>query len=316
MVTLIQLEYIIAVDTYKQFVTASEKCFVTQPTLSMQIKKMEEELGVIIFDRSKQPVMATDIGRKIIDQARTILAQSQRIYEIIADHNDTMAGDITIGIIPSIAPYLLPKIITSITQNYPEINFKVKELLTEDIIKELKLETIDVGILVTPLEEKGIIEQPLYYEEIVMYVNKEHPYASLNDLSPIQLSMNDLWLLNNGHCFRSQVLNLCVKDIDANPVGNFEYSSGSLETIKKMVDLNGGYTLLPGLSVDGDSNHGIIKKFADPIPLREVSFVYTRNYLKKRIINMLSEEIKTVIPREYLDDSRGVIAEWRVANYK
>jgi len=209
MISLIQLEYIIAVDTYRHFVTASEKCFVTQPTLSMQIKKLEEELGVIIFDRSKQPIIPTEIGKKIIEQARIVVAESNNITEIINTHNNSISGELTIGIIPSLAPYLLPLFIGDFNRKYPDVKVKILELLTEEIIIELKKDTIDVGILVTPLSEKGIIEQPLFYEEMLLYINKNHAFSKKENINPIELASSDLCLLNKGHCFRSQVINLC-----------------------------------------------------------------------------------------------------------
>jgi LysR family transcriptional regulator, hydrogen peroxide-inducible genes activator len=311
MVSLIQYEYIIAVDTYRHFVTAAEKCFVTQPTLSMQIKKLEDELGVMIFDRTKHPVVPTEIGREIIDQARIILAESKRINEIITDYNNSISGDISMGIIPSLAPYLLPLFIGNFKRKYPDVKITVLELLTEEIIEQLKKDTIDVGILVTPLNEKGIIEQPLFYEEILLYINKDHPFSQQEDINPVALANPDLWLLNNGHCFRSQVINLCKYKAEPTNNSHFEYASGSLETIKKMVEIEGGFTLLPELAMDDGNRKVIIKKFKSTTPLREVSFAYTRNYMKKKILTILADEIKQAVPKHLLEKERGNIAEWR-----
>ena len=314
MISLVQLEYITAVDTYRHFVTASEKCFVTQPTLSMQIKKLEDSLGVIIFDRTKQPIIPTEIGRQIIAQARTVLAESKKIDEILTDYKNEISGEITIGIIPSIAPYLLPLFIGSFNKKYPDVKVKVIELLTEDIISQLKKDLIDVGILVTPLSENGIIEQPLFYEEMLLYINRNHAFAHKKDLEPSELANPDLWLLNNGHCFRSQVINLCSYKSNLTNESHFEYASGSLETIKKMVEIEGGFTLLPELAATGDKSNAIIKKFNTTTPLREVSFAYTRNYMKKKILEVLSDEIKQAVPQILLNKDRGNIAEWREIN--
>ncbi len=314
MISLIQLEYIIAVDTYRHFVTASEKCFITQPTLSMQIKKLEEDLGITIFDRTKQPIIPTVIGSKVIEQARTVMAESNSINEIIAEYNDSISGELTIGIIPSLAPYLLPLFIGNFNKKYPDVKVKVLELLTEEIITQLKKDTIDVGILVTPLTEKGIIEQPLFYEEMLLYINKNHPFSTKEHIKPYDLASPDLWLLNNGHCFRSQVVNLCHYKPKVSNESHFEYASGSLETIKKMVEKEGGFTMLPELATMDDKTTAVIKKFNSTTPLREVSFAITRNYFKKKLLKLLSIEIKNAVPKFMLNKERGSIAEWRKSN--
>jgi len=310
MITLIQMEYIVAVDTYRHFVTASEKCFVTQPTLSMQIKKLEDNLGVIVFDRTKQPIIPTEIGNKIIEQARVTLAESKRIIEIVKEHNDTITGDITVGIIPSLAPYLLPLFIGDFTKTYPDVKLKVVELLTDNIIEDLKKDKIDLGILVTPLKEKGVIEKPLFYEEMALFVNESHPIANKNNIDASVLDNNDLWMLNNGHCFRSQVMNLCKLKSAANDSSQFEYESGSLETIKKFVEKEGGYTLLPELAI-GNPIEGTSIKHFNSKPLREVSFAYTRNYSKRRLMEVLADSIKKSIPKKMLEGDKSNIVEWR-----
>ncbi len=313
MITLIQLEYIIAVDTYRHFVTASEKCFVTQPTLSMQIKKLEDDLGVTIFDRTKQPVIPTEIGEKIIAQSRIAISESKKIEELVSDFSNSISGEITIGIIPSLAPYLLPLFIGSFTRKYPDIKVKVAELLTEEMIEHLKKDLLDVGILVTPLHEKSIIEQPLFYEEMLLYTNKSHTFASKSIIKTSELASPDLWLLSDGHCFRSQVVNLCSYKADLKDNFHFEYESGSLETIKKLVETEGGFTMLPELAVieNHENLKTVVKRFDTTTPLREVSFAYTRNYSKKRLLNLLSEEIKKAIPQKMLNKERGNVVEWR-----
>lgn len=313
MISLIQLEYIVAVDTYRHFVTASEKCFVTQPTLSMQIKKLEKELEVVVFDRTKQPIIPTPIGEQIIAQARRTLAESKKIQEIVDEFSGSISGEISIGIIPSLAPYLLPLFIGKFTKKYPQVNVKVSEMLTDKIIDYLKNDRIDVGLLVTPLHEKGIIEQPLFYEEMILYVNKNHALASQQEIHTNELSSPDLWLLSDGHCFRSQVINLCTNRANQKNNMGFEYASGSLETIKKIVEIEGGFTMLPELAVDRglkDTNV-VIRHFDDTTPLREVSLVYSRNYVKKRLLDLLSAEIKDVIPPHMLSNKRGQVVEWR-----
>jgi len=312
MISLVQLEYVVAVDTYRHFVTASEKCFVTQPTLSMQIKKMEEELEVMIFDRSKHPIVPTEIGINIISQARIIIAESKKIKELVNDSKTSVTGDLTIGIIPSLAPYLLPLFIGNFTNKYPHVHLKVIELLTEDIVVEMKKDLIDVGILVTPLNEKGIFEEPIFYEKMLLYVNNENPLASKPGINTLDIATPDLWLLSKGHCFRSQVVNLCSYQANSKEDLPFEYESGSLETLKRFVEKEGGYTLLPELSIGDDIQNSTssIKEF-NTTPVREVSLVYSRNYTKRRLLDLIAKEIKNALPAEMLSKDRGQIVEWK-----
>jgi LysR family hydrogen peroxide-inducible transcriptional activator len=241
MVSLIQLEYIVALDTYRSFSLAADKCFVTQPTLSMQVKKMETDLGITIFDRTKQPIVVTDIGRVIVDQARLVLSESKKIEELIQLSKNTLTGELKIGVIPSIASYLLPKFLGNLARKHPGIKISVQELLTEEIVENLRTEKIDVGILVTPLEHAGIIETPLFYEKILLYMNASQEFAKLDGIKLSQINTDNLWLLSQGHCFRNQVINLC-KMKDGNNALPFEYESASIETLIKFVDKEGGFT--------------------------------------------------------------------------
>ncbi len=311
MISLIQMEYIVAVDTYRHFVTAANKCFVTQPTLSMQIKKMEEDLGVQLFNRSVQPVQPTPVGEKVIAQARVVLAEAERLRYIVEQDSQTVSGSLTLGVIPSIAPYLLPRFIGTFRRNYPEVHIKIVELLTEDILHQLKVGQIDLGLLVTPLHDAVIDEHPLFYEEMLLYVNSSHPYAWLKEVAPALLAGPDLWLLEDGHCFRTQVVNLCGYHDHAEGEGHFEYASGSLETIKKMVEREGGYTLLPELAIDEHHSEGVIKSFGGTPPVREVSLVHARTFVKEHLLEALISEIKAAVPVKMLQKERGNIVEWR-----
>ena len=311
MVTLQQLEYIIAVDQYQHFVEASKACFVTQPTLSMQIKKLEEDLGEIIFDRSKQPIIPTEVGRQIIAQARKTLAEYQKIDEVIKTYHNDVSGELNIGIIPTLAPYLLPLFVGEVTRSYPKVKAKVVELLTSEILSQLKKGLIDIGILVTPIDEKGIFTKPLFYEEMFVYANRAHPFGKRDSVRVQELESSDLWMLSEGHCFRSQVVNLCDYNPDYRNKFTIEYESGSLETLKRMVQKEGGYTLIPELAIDADLPPNIlIKSFTGEHPLREVSLVYSRNFVKKRLIDIWAESIQKAVPPHLLDNNRGGIVEW------
>jgi LysR family transcriptional regulator, hydrogen peroxide-inducible genes activator len=296
--TLTQLEYIVALDTHRHFVLASEKCFVTQPTLSMQIQKLEEELGVKIFDRTKQPVIPSEVGAKIIAQARTILREATGIKELITNQMDTMTGELRIGIIPTLAPYLLPSLFKSMREKYPQVNLMVKETITEEVIHELKNNRLDCGIVVTPLNDSSIKEHVLFYEELFVYVSRKNAlfdkkYVLASDINPDQL-----WLLEEGHCFRSQVLNLC--ELRKSSDHRFNYETGNIETLKRMVDKSDGITILPELAVMEFSKAQMkfVKRLKEPGPAREVSLVKHRDHIKTKLIKTLEEEILKIVPKE------------------
>src|ERR1700733_11660793 len=201
--TITQLEYVVAIDTYRSFVSAADKCFVTQPTLSMQIQKLEDTLGVKIFDRSKQPVIPTEIGSEIIAQARVMLSEAEKIKEIISDRQRELSGELKVGIIPTIAPYILPKILHGFIEKYPAVKLIVWEQTTETIIQQLKLGMIDCGILSTPLHENNLTELPVFYENFVAYVSKNSTLSKKKTISPDDIDMEEIWILNEGHCMRA-----------------------------------------------------------------------------------------------------------------
>ena len=297
--TLVQLEYIVAVDTYRSFVSAAEKCFVTQPTLSMQIQKLEEFLNVKIFDRSKQPVVPTEIGSQIIDQARIVLQENKKIKEIISSQQQDIVGELRIGIIPTIAPYLLPKVIASMLEKYPDLKLLIWEYTTEDIINHLKTGVIDCGILATPLVEVNITETPLYYETFVSYISKNSKLYKKKALDADDLEDENIWLLNEGHCMRTQVLNIC-RNTKNNRLQSLTYNTGSVETLIRMVDVNDGATLLPELALADLSAKQLnkVRYFKTPEPVREISLVTHKNFIKKRMLNALREEILAIIPKQ------------------
>lgn len=296
--TLVQLEYIVAVDTYRSFVGAAEKCFVTQPTLSMQVQKLEEMLNVKIFDRSKQPVIPTEIGSQIIEQARLILQESQKIKEIISSQQQDIVGELKVGIIPTVAPYLLPQVIAAMMEKYPELKLLIWEYTTEDIIHHLKTGVLDCGILATPLGDNSITEIPMYYENFVTYISKNSKLFKKKNIDANDLEDENIWLLNEGHCMRSQVLNICRSTKD-NRLQGLTYNTGSVETLIRMVDMNNGATLLPELALAELTPKQLskVRTFKSPEPVREISLVTHKNYIKKRMLNALKEEILAVIPK-------------------
>lgn len=313
MITLTQLEYIVAVDTYRHFGKAAEACFITQPTLSMQIKKLEEDLEIIIFDRSKQPLIPTDVGVRIIEQARVVLKQADEVNNIVKDHKNQVSGMLRIGIIPTLAPYLLPIFVGNYKKKYPNIFIKVVEATTENIINLLHKDLIDVGILVTPLHEDKILEKPLFYEEMLIYANSGHKLHNQKEITVEDIATPEIWLLSDGHCFRDQVVNLCSYMGTIDSQLPFHFEAGSLETLMNIVDREGGITLIPELAKATMSQKRAynVKNFTNMKPLREVSLVYSRHYAKHKLINLLWREIKESVPKELQDEDRGTIVEWR-----
>lgn len=297
--TLVQLEYAVAVDTYRNFVLAAEKCFVTQPTLSMQLQKLEDTIGVKIFDRSKQPVVPTEIGEEIIAQARVILAESQKIREIVSDRQKELSGELKIGIIPTVSPYLLPRMITRFIEKYPQVKLIVWEQTTEQIIQQLKLGLIDCGILSTPLHEPSLTEIPVFYENFVAYASKSSKLYKKKHIDADDIDPEEIWVLDEGHCMREQVLNICQRRKSTQGFRHFEYNTGSVETLKRMVDQNNGATILPELALTELSDKQLerIRYFKSPEPAREVSLVIQRNFLKRRMIEALKNEILEFVPK-------------------
>lgn len=311
MVSIIQLEYITAVSKHQSFSKAADQCFVTQPTLSMQIKKMEEDLGVVLFDRTKKPVTATEIGDVVIEQAKHILSEVNKIDEIIQFSKKTLSGTLNLGIIPSIAPYLLPNFIGKFAKKYPELQVSIREMLSDELMEGIEKGDIDMGILATPLPQNGFKMTPLYYEKIKLYCHKDHDFSSLNKVDISTMRDQKIWLMSNGNCFRNQAINLCELQEDEDEAG-FTYESASIETLIKLVDKEGGITLIPELVSKHLSTRKRenVKEFKNMTPVREVSLITSRIFIKKRMREALVEAIQKSLPEGMLEKQQGEIVEW------
>jgi LysR family transcriptional regulator, hydrogen peroxide-inducible genes activator len=310
--TLVQLEYIVAVDTWRHFATAAAKCFITQPTLSMQLQKVEAELGVQIFDRSKVPVVPTAEGVEIIQQARVILREVQRLSEVTRERQGEIVGDLRLGVLPTIAPYLLPLFLKSFLQKYPAIRLKVTELTTEILVDRLKKNLLDAGLIVTPLNDPGIFEQPLFYEEFVAYVSPAEAVYKKRYVLAEDIDVRHLWLLEEGHCLRSQIMNLCELKSRVQADNNFHYEAGSIETLKKMVEMQNGITILPKLALQdlNPQQLKMVRRFKPPAPVREVSLVTHRNFVKRRLLDALRREVLLSVPEDMQDQGSRTVVEY------
>lgn len=299
--TITQLQYVLAVAEYQNFTLAAHKSFVTQPTLSMQVQKLEDELGVLIFDRGKKPIAITQVGSKIVAQAKNIVNEADRIKDIVDQEKGFIGGDFTLGIIPTVMPTLLPMFLKNFINKYPKVNLIIKEQSTERMIRNIQDGHLDAAIAATPLEIEFIIERPLYYEPFVGYVPKNHRLGKLDKLDPSDLEIGDILLLQDGHCFRDGVINLC-KSSKNQKEDHFQLQSGSFETMVNLADDGLGMTLLPFLNTLALDSEKIknIKYFNEPTPAREVSLIYHKSELKIQITEALKDVISSVV--------RGAIA--------
>ncbi len=300
-----QLEYIIAVDNYRHFSRAAEASFVTQPTLSMMIQKLEEELDVKIFDRAQLPVQPTEIGRRIIDQARVAVAQVNQIKEIIHEEKGIVKGVFRLGIIPTVSPYLLPKLMQVHNESRHDIRIVVSELTTDQILKALSNDSLDGGIVATPLKESAIKERPVYYERFFAYVSPtERALYAKTALDESDLSTSKLWLLDEVHCFRTQILHLCnLKKRRGANQSIFSFEAGSIDTLIQIVDQNDGLTVIPEMAIANlsEKQKKNVRPFKNSTPVREISLITRKEYLRERLIEIITDEIKIAVPRSLQD---------------
>jgi LysR family transcriptional regulator, hydrogen peroxide-inducible genes activator len=294
--TISQLKYVLAVAEYQNFTLAAEKCFVTQPTLSMQIQKVEEELSILIFDRSKKPIQLTDIGLKIVNQAKNIVNEADRIQDIVEQQKGFIGGEFRLGIIPTVMPTLLPMFLNNFIKKYPKVKLIIEELNTYEIITKLNSGHLDAAIAATPLMEEKIKEIVLYYEPFVAYIPENHSHYTKKEIQIDDLNLDEILLLQDGHCFRDGILNLC-KTGHNDDINHFKIESGSFETLVKLADEGLGITLLPFLhTLDLKEKDQLkLKHFVDPKPSREVSLIYPKSELKMQIIEALRASISGII---------------------
>lgn len=298
-----QLEYIIAVDNFRHFAKAAEASFVTQPTLSMMIQKLEDELGVKIFDRSQLPVHPTPIGTQIIDQARVIVAQIKQVKDIVQEEKGSISGSLKVGIIPTIAPYLLPRLIQRHGGSGLDIELIIEEATTDQIIEKLSSGAIDVGIAATPIGNDRLQEYPVYYEKFFAYVSPgETSLYAKTELGEDDLNINRLWLLNEVHCFRSQILKLCNMRRKRNIHTLLSYEAGSIATLVNIVDQNSGLTVIPEMALDHLTEEQIknVRPFKGNVPVREVGLVTRKEFLRESMLNLLLDEVKNSVPAHFL----------------
>jgi LysR family hydrogen peroxide-inducible transcriptional activator len=282
---------------------------VSQPALSVQVQKLEEELGVLLFDRTQRGAEPTAVGTKVIAQARLVLREAQLLRELVQEEKGDVVGELRLGVIPTLAPYLVPRFLVALTTAYPALRIRIEELRSEDIMQQLKEHRLDVGLLVTPLDDRQLQEVPLLEEPFLVLASETHELAAKATVRPADLQHPGLWLMERGHCFRNQVMNLCEA---ASPNGAVTYESGSVETLKELVRRQHGYTVVPELAMLDEVDHNpCIKRFEAPAPVREVSLVVHHGFVRTTLLAALRDMILASVPARLHAGKAGQRVRWR-----
>ena len=304
--TLQQLEYILAVERYRHFGRAAEACNVTQPTLSAMIGKLEEELNAKLFDRNRQPICPTPVGEQVLRQAKEVLAQADSIKDIVEEEKHSLNGTFRVGILPTIAPYLLPRFFPQLMKKYPTLDIRVREMKTHEIKEALLQGDIDAGILaqIEGLEEYE--QTHLFYEKYEGYVSREDTLFAKETLRTSDVaSSRDLWLLDEGHCFRDQMVRFC--QMKSSQTSRLAYNLGSMETFMRMVESGKGITFIPELAVmqlSGEQKE-LVRPFAIPVPTRQLILITNRNFIRQTLLDVIVKEIQASVPKEMLKMKAG-----------
>ncbi len=298
--TLTQIEYMLAVAKERSFRGAADSRFVSQPALSTQIHKLEEELGVVIFDRSQSPIRPTKIGSLIIEQAKVLHHEALRIPEIVQTEKYGLVGELNVGVIPTISPYLVPLFLKSFNHTYPQIDISISELTTHTCLKHLENEDIDAAILATKEDEKRFIQERLYDEEFLLFAHKDNKLLKKTQASIGDVCLTDLWLLEEGHCLSDAIITTCHlrKDVSQLP-GHLNFKIGNLESLRLLVQENFGYTLLPYLSTLklNPKEKKLLRPFSDRKPQRTVYLTLRKGYLKEGLVKALKSQILEAVPK-------------------
>lgn len=295
-----QLEYIQALDKFRHFGRAADYCDVTQPTLSTMIQKLEEELGVKIFDRSHQPIIPTAVGRRILDQAAVILLQMAQVKEVIREETETLTGKVRLGVLPTVAPYLLPRVLPLIKKHLPELKVTITELKTSECVSALLSGEIDIALIASASTSDQLVDHPLFYEEFLGYVPRQSELFAEEHIRSSEVGKHQLWLLDEGHCFRDQLVKFC--HLKNAPHQRFSYSRGSLETFMHFVEQGNGITFVPELVIDtlSPDRRELVRSFALPRPTRCITLIHHQEYVRHVLVERLGEVVRASVPKEML----------------
>ncbi len=304
MLSITQLEYLVAVEKFRHFGKAANHCHVTQPTLSMQIQKVEDEIGYPIFDRMKKPISPTEKGLRFLLQAKVLLREHQKLVDLSKNQSSEVSGDFRLGVIPTVAPYLIPLFIETFSLEFPKVQLIIDELKTDTILQRLNEDSLDAAIMATPLHEENLKERPLYIEPFYLYVAKNHPLSSRKRIREDDLEGSQMWLLEDGHCFRSQIVRYCSLKVREGVFPNVQFEGGNLDTLRYVIRKSRGYTLVPALLVETlteAEKRDYVREFERPVPAREIGLVHRRDQWKTDVLAALEKTVKTRIPKEFLE---------------
>lgn len=313
--TLQQLKYIVALDEERHFARAAEVCMVTQPGLTIQLKNLEEEIGIKIFDRNKVPLTPTALGVEIINRAKKILREADEIRDFVINEKNVLEGELKLGIISTLSPYLIPLFIKAMKKAAPKVHFIIKEANTGQLMKEVENGTLDVAIMATPTGHAALIEHPIFREPFVAYLNEEHPLAG-SDFYELQLNdKTELLLLQSEFCYNAQLLDICgIKD-PGKIKEQFTYDISSIETLKNLVRAQLGFAIIPELSILNEKNTGLFKPFKEPKPVREISLVVSDSFSKKLLLEKMNEAIWNCLPDNLKKDFAYRKIRWNDSPY-
>ena len=307
MPSIAQLEYAIAVEKLRHFGKAAEACHISQPTLSQQILKLEDEVGIVLFDRIQKPILPTEEGGRFLEQARVVVREHSRLLQV--KRGGAPSGEFRLGVIPTVASYLVPLFVGEFSRQYPEVELFIEEVTTAGILDKLSRDQLDGAILATPLGVNGLKEHPLYYEPFYLYLSPDHPLLKKKNLAAGDLDGAEMWLLEDGHCLKSQVANFCSLERKGGIVfRNIHFQSGSLDTLQRVVRRNTGYTMLPALMAEEITDQGRLRSFRAPVPAREVSFVYRRDHWKLDVIRAIENCVLESLPESLRGKARKGLA--------
>ncbi|MGE4131588.1 MAG: LysR substrate-binding domain-containing protein [Bdellovibrionales bacterium] len=302
LISVTQMQYVLAVARAGNFRRAAAACHVTQPTLSMQILKFEEEIGAEIFDRQLSPIQATRFGRPIIEQIKVAYAEVEKIMQLATHESQSVSGELRIGVIPTISPYLVPLFLQRLNERYPELSISLSDMKTELCLEALDREEIDVAILATREDSKKYQQDDLYEEEMLLYVHADHRFATQKRVHADDLEARDIWLLEDGHCLKDEIVKVCHLGREMRTRhGNLNIKVGSLEGVRALVERSFGYTLLPYLATLSlpKSKNALLRPLAEPIPKRKVNLTRRRRALDSAALQALRQEIMAGLPKDF-----------------
>lgn len=313
--TIQQLKYIVALDEFRHFARAAEECAVTQPGLTIQLKNLEEEIGIKIFDRTKVPLKPTPAGIEIIERAKKLLREADAIRDFVVNKKNDLAGSVTLGVISTLSPYIMPLFISAMKDAVPQMHFTIKEMGTGYLIHALETGAIDIALMATPTGHPGLREYPVFQEPFVAYLNQGHPMAGEPFYKLQPQDKPELLLLQSEYCYNAQLLDICGIKESGYKEGQFSYDINSIETLKNLVRAGLGFALVPQLSVMNEPASAIFRPFAEPVPVREISLVVADTFNRKLLLEKMSEAIWACLPESLKQDKPYKKIRWNDSPY-